>query len=360
MLCRERLMNSLMFKPVDRIPLVEWPIRKATMDVWVAQGYPEGLDPQVFFGLDTFHINVPIVTYMHPKFETKILEETDDYKIWQDDLGAIRKDFSRDKTPGFVTRTWLDFPVSSKDDFLKMKSRYNSADPDRYPQNWSQRARIINKSIVANHLSIPFLFWTARDWMGFENLCLAFYDDPLLIEEMFSFITDMIIETLDRGIDQVDLDIVELKEDMAYKGAPMISPDLFKRFMQPHYRRLVDYLRGKGAKIIYVDCDGYPGKLLPLWMETGVNGISPCEIAAGNDLVGLRQAYSDLVLFGGIDKRELTKGRTEIRNEVMRQVPHLIERGGYVPHVDHAIPPDIPLENYLYYREFLTSVIHTV
>jgi len=36
---RERFINALLFKPVDRIPLVEWPIRGATMSpVEIAAG----------------------------------------------------------------------------------------------------------------------------------------------------------------------------------------------------------------------------------------------------------------------------------------------------------------------------------
>ena len=30
-------MNTLLFKPVDRIPLIEWNIRKATMREWVSR-----------------------------------------------------------------------------------------------------------------------------------------------------------------------------------------------------------------------------------------------------------------------------------------------------------------------------------
>ena len=39
--------------------------------------------------------------------------------------------------------------------------------------------------------------------------CLAFYDMPELIEEMFAFITDFCIETLKRGIKDIQIDVVE-------------------------------------------------------------------------------------------------------------------------------------------------------
>jgi uroporphyrinogen decarboxylase len=62
-------------------------------------------------------------------------------------------------------------------------------------------------------------------------------------------------------------------------------------------------------------------------------------------------------MMGGIDKRELAKDRQAIYREIMCKVPYLIERGGYIPHVDHAIPPDVSLANFTYYRELLRKVI---
>lgn len=358
MLCRERFLHALTFRPVDRIPLVEWPVRKSTMDAWISQGFPDGCSPQEFFSLDTFHLSVPIVTGMHPRFEEETLELTNEYRIWRDSTGAVRKDFLTMATPGFVTRSYQSFPVSGRADFQKIKARYDGADPGRYPPSWPVKAATLNRAHVNNQLTVPGLFWTARDWMGFEGLCMAFYDEPALVEEMFELITDTIIATLSRGIGDIAIDVVMISEDMAYKGSSMISPEMFRKFMFGHYVRLVGFLKGHGVKLALVDSDGYPEKLIPLWAEAGIDGLSPCEIAAGNDMLELRRRYPRFAFMGGIDKREIAKDRKAIFREVVSKVPCLIEKGGYIPHIDHAIPPDISLENYLYYRELLSRVAH--
>lgn len=355
---RERVMSTLRFQSVDRAPLVEWGIRGATMNRWLAEGYPKGVETQFFFDLDPFHIDVPIRLDMHPYFEETILEKTARYKIWQDHQGAIRKDFAEDENPGFVTRSWLRFPVTDRESFLAMKKRYLAGDPARLPENFALRAHIINEGSVCTHLSIPFLFWTIRDWVGFENLCVMFYDNPKLVHEMFAFLTDFVIETLTDTIDLVAVDLVEFKEDMAYKGAPMISPDMFRTFMYPHYVRMIRFLKDHGVKLVYVDCDGYPGGLIPAYMDAGVDAMSPVEIAAGNDLRALREAYPTFGMMGGVDKRALAQDRRAIYDEVMRAIPWMLERGGFIPHIDHAIPHDVPLENYLYYRSVLTRVVY--
>lgn len=356
MLQRERYLNTVKFRAADRIPLVEWPIREATMKEWLKQGYPLGKRMEDFFGLDEYSDPVPVNMGLYPEFTEKIIEKSDNYKIWIDNLGATRKDFLEDATPGFVTRSWLRFPVENRQDFYIMGKRYDPQTRERYPEKWKEKADTLNKSEVVTHLTIPFLFWTARDWMGFENLCLAFYDQPKLIEEIFEFLTDFYIETLKRGIGDVKIDIVELEEDMAYKQAPMISPEMFRKYMSPHYRRFIGFLKSNGVDIVFVDCDGYPGGLIPQWIDTGVDGMSPVEIAAGNNLLKLRAEYPRFAMWGGIDKRELAKDRKSIYNEVISKVPSMIEKGGYIPHVDHAIPPDVPLANYIYFRELIHDI----
>lgn len=354
---RERMLRTLSFQSVDRVPLVEWEVRGATLREWYRQGLPEGVIPQDYFGLDPFNQGVPMHFRMEPFFTPVTLEENDRYRIWQDELGAVRKDFVRDENPGFVTRSWLSFPVTDRDSFREMKKRYRSDDPARVCPDPAKAALEISRRDAATHLSIHFLFWQLRDWVGFENLCMMFYDDPALVHEMMEFLTDFIIDTLRRHMGHFQVDIVEFKEDMAYKGAPMISPQMFRTFMRPHYIRLIEFLRSHGVKFVYVDCDGYPGGLIPEYMETGVDGMSPVEIAAGNDLIKLRKEYPAFAMLGGIDKRELARDRKAIYNEVMGKVPWLLERGGYVPHVDHAIPHNVPFENYVYYRRILTQAV---
>jgi len=40
----------------------------------------------------------------------------------------------------------------------------------------------------------------------------------------------------------------------------------------------------------------------------------------------------------------------------MKKVPYLLKEGGYIPFVDHAVPPDVPLENFKYYLELVNKI----
>ena len=73
--------------------------------------------------------------------------------------------------------------------------------------------------------------------------------------------------------------------------------------------------------------------------------------------MALRKKYCQgLLIMGGIDKRVLSKDKKAIEKEVMSKVPFLIEQGRYIPIVDHTVPPDVPFEDFLYYRELIRKV----
>jgi hypothetical protein len=40
----------------------------------------------------------------------------------------------------------------------------------------------------------------------------------------------------------------------------------------------------------------------------------------------------------------------------MSKVPKMLEMGGFIPSVDHAVPPDVPFENYKFCIKLLREV----
>lgn len=75
------------------------------------------------------------------------------------------------------------------------------------------------------------------------------------------------------------------------------------------------------------------------------------------DPVKIRKKYGkDLALMGGIDKRELAKDKKAIEKEVREKIVPMLEEGGYIPTVDHTVPPDVPLGNFLYYLELKRKI----
>ncbi|MHB9032241.1 MAG: uroporphyrinogen decarboxylase family protein, partial [Anaerolineae bacterium] len=241
-------------------------------------------------------------------------------------------------------------------DFFKLLRRYNPADPLRYPADWSGYCRKAAGRSYPLGLTFDGYVGRLRSWLGLEGLAYLLADDPLLVAEMCDFHTDFILQVIDRALNEVSIDYINIWEDMAYKAGSLISPRQVRKLMLPGYKRICEALRSHGIDIIFVDCDGNIDELIPIWLEAGINGVWPLEVASGMDPLELQKHYGrNLLLVGGIDKRELSRGLPEVRAEVERIMP-AITGGGYIPTVDHSVPPDVPWGNYVYFRELLSGI----
>jgi uroporphyrinogen-III decarboxylase len=96
-----------------------------------------------------------------------------------------------------------------------------------------------------------------------------------------------------------------------------------------------------------------------LFLEGGVTGMVPMEVAAGMHVAQLREAYPRLQMMGGIDKRSLMQDFRAIDAELERVVPTVLRKGGYIPTVDHGVGPDVPWENYVYFRKQLERMVYS-
>lgn len=349
---RERFVNYLTSQPVDRIPFMEMGFWTETLERWHHEGLPRWVTHdrhiEAYLGLDlSFNRNwLPINDEVYPPFEVEVLEDNETTQIIRDENGVLLRQQKRMKTiPQFIR-----FPVENEADYERLLPRLNGMDPERYADDFDEDLhwRRVRGEIVGMNLRSFFGF--PRKLMGLEKWCTAFYDQPRLVERMIAdrlqFAKDLLARVLQNG----ELDFVQVWEDMAFKTAPFISPRFVRQYMLPAYQELVAFLRQGGVKVILVDSDGHVQSLLPIWLEAGIDGCLPCEIAAGSDPVELRRQLPGCRLMGGLDKRAIASGRDGVDAE-LRHVQPLLQEGAYIPFVDHFVPPDISYEIFRYYLD---------
>ena len=375
---RERFLAVARGEEVDRLPYSYGGPRASTFAAWRLQGLSDELIRNwgSFTGQDGGMGTGKFYTGPLPAFEERILSEEGNIRTWVDGWGVTRVDAIRQPTDGFATRAYLEFPVKSPEDFEAMKTRFDPHTPERihpvgdagvtlnpdgyrhhYPGGtyWGDLVDTCNAADVPVMLGIAGLYWTARDWCGFEGLSYMVHDQPALVHEMFEYWAWFLMELLDEPLKHIKVDLIILNEDMAYKKQAMLSPSSIREFMLPRYRRLYEFLKERGVEVVTMDSDGYNGQILEALYPSALDGICPVEIAAGNDPGEMLQRFPGVFLQGGIDKRELRFGREQLRTEVATRYATARRHGRYIPHVDHGVPPDIPVRNFLYFVELAKS-----
>ena len=197
------------------------------------------------------------------------------------------------------------------------------------------------------------LYGVIRNWWGLVGLSYLQADDPLLFDEVIDTVGELCYRVTKRTLEVADsFDFGHFWEDISFKNGPLVNPNLFAEKVGPHYRRITDLLREHGIDLVSLDSDGNIDKLLPIWLENGVNTMFPIEVGTWySSIEPWRAQYGkELRGVGGMDKNALARDYAAIDAEIERLKP-LVDLGGYIPCPDHRIAPDAEWSNVQYYCE---------
>ena len=357
------LFNAIMhYEKVDRMPVIHWGIWDETLTRWKQEGLPDSIksayDPKMheFLGTTQMSTSIDMIsTGLYPEFEKETIEETDEYMILRQEDGVIAQHW---KNKSCIPH-YIDFTMKGPDwetGWAEYKKRLQP-DPGRVPADMAQQVERVKKS------GLPVTFWSGsligwiRNWIGVEGLSFLAYDNRDLLREMVDTITDCVLWCMDQIPRDVKFDCGWGWEDICFRTGPLLSPDIFREVATPNYRRIADALLSRGCDVFIVDCDGYIDPLIPHWLEGGVNAMFPLEIGVWKaDPMEMRRKYGkELLIYGGIDKLEIARGREAIDAEIKRRIP-IMKDGGFVPLPDHLIVPETSLDDYRYYIDRLREL----
>lgn len=366
---RERFLACQTYQSADRRPNHELGVWGQTRKRWEDE-CPDAVraftwdwfvgEPALGFDHREF---IPVNYGFLPPFPVEVIADTPDYLIARNAKGIVSKALKEGTTYGtrLSMDQYLEFPVRCPEDFPAVKARLLAARAERYPANLDEqlarwRGRTYPLTLGRNCAANGF-YWRAREFMGTENLSYAWYDYPKLMHEMMEFFADFIIETSRPVLERIQVDCFVLNEDMAMKGGPLLGPETFRTFIFPHLKRMVEFFRGHGVTTFAVDSDGDPTVLIPLLLDAGVDTIWPIERASDVSPQQWRQRFGrSLRLWGGVDKRLLARGRKVVAAHLREFLP-LIEEGGFIPTVDHTVPPDVSWDDFRTYLDLKQALL---
>ena len=309
--------------------------------------------------MDLGQILVNINLLVCPMFDVEIYEE-DEKKLIYRDIDGVKKVFSKESEnyPSPIS-----YPVTDREswEYLKRERLNLNNIKDRFPKHWDillKRYKNRNYPLVLGGFPHGY-FGVLAHIMGYENLFLNYYDNPSLIHDIQKTFTELWIAVYSEVLSQTDVDLYVFWEDMSAGKGPMISNSIIEEFMLPYYKKMTDFLRGKGIKAIFVDTDGYCMELIPLLMKGGITGLYPIEASCGMDIVKIRKKYPKLQLMGGIPKYEIAFGPKRI-DEILIPAKEVLKYGGYIPFGDHLISPGVSWNDFKYYRQTLNNILENI
>lgn len=193
---------------------------------------------------------------------------------------------------------------------------------------------------------------TASQLRGYDKLFMDFALDPEASHAFLDRISWVINNMYRRYLEIVGpyVQVVVITDDQGTQNSLMISPGMFREFIKPRLKSLIDTIKDTADVKVLMHCDGAILKIIPDLIEIGVDIINPIQtvVKGLEDTHALKEQYGDQICFhGGIDIQQvlLKASVEEVYQEVNRRIHDLGTRGGYIIAPCHNINVDIPIEN---------------
>lgn len=360
---RERFTGLFQGRTVDRAPFIDamgvcnYP---SCIKRWKTEGLDinaDQKDVREIIGFDYargYFMHARLL--FHPEFEVEVIKRDKNKTYARNRWGGVevREDGSE------LMPITIEGPVKDRYSWQSVKERLCGGIPARLPENFIEMCREAKESglpVYTGDLPAGF-FGALREIMGFESFMYMFYDDPALVSEILDTLCDLWVGVYSEIQKHVDLDYVFIWEDMCNKSGPLVGPSVFREFLLPRYKRLTESVRKAGnTPLFMVDSDGDERPLVPLWLEGGVDIVFPWETQFGLDITEVRKKYPAMGMMGGLDKHILEFTRADMDKE-LKKVPYMLERGRYVPCLDHGVTNAVSWDNYRYFYEKLKEMIY--
>jgi uroporphyrinogen decarboxylase len=332
------------------------------LERWKEQGMPQDVPMEKLFGYDppgNHHLGGLgwCEAAFSPAFEERVLEDRGEHELAQDVAGRHVL-FFKGRRNGFMPE-YVAHPVKDLKTWEEScKWRLDASTPARYADLDARMAEareaaakglIISQQVIGGYMYL-------RSLIGPVDLLYMVHDAPELIHDCMRTWLALADAVTARHQERVTLDELFFGEDICYNHGPLISPARMREYLVPYYQQLIANIKARQidkARHLYfqIDTDGDARPVIPIYRELGMDVMSPFEVAAGCDVVEIGRQYPGLALLGGVDKRELAKGKEAIDRLVARIFPAMRRRGGYLPTCDHGVPEEVRYEDYLHYRK---------
>ncbi len=193
-------------------------------------------------------------------------------------------------------------------------------------------------------------FHTVADFFGMENYFVKMYENPAVVEAVTEKVVDYFVAANEKFFAELGdrADVMFFGNDFGTQLDLFISPENFRKFVMPSFRRLIAVGK-KHGKIIMLHSCGSIYRIIPDLIDAGVDVLHPIQAQAqGMSADKLRQYKHDLAFVGGLDAQSFFVEATpqQIKDEV-RRVREILGGSIVISPSHEEILPNVPPENVL-------------
>lgn len=187
----------------------------------------------------------------------------------------------------------------------------------------------------------PGVFERAHFLMGMEECMVSMYTDPEELQSLIEYITDWEVAYAKLLCKHFHPDAILHHDDWGSGQNSFLSPEMFRQFIVPAYKRIYGTYRENGVELIVHHSDSYCANLVPEMIDMGIDiwqGVLRC-----NDIPSLISQYGGRISFmGGIDSTavDIEGWSPELIEQVARGACTACGKHYYIPNTTVGGPGD--------------------
>jgi uroporphyrinogen decarboxylase len=230
-------------------------------------------------------------------------------------------------------------------------------DFERYPWPEVTSESLANYEFLATHLPEGMglvachaggMYEHLAAIFSYEGLCFALHDRPDLVAAVAGRLGEVMLSFYRRLVELPNLIAVFPGDDMGFRSATLLSPDVLRLLILPWHKRFAAMAHERGLPYFLHSCGNLAAIIDDLVDDVGIDAKHSFENAIMP--VGEFQArYGGRIgVLGGIDVDVLARATAgEVRAEVRRTIEVCHPRGRFAIGSGNSIPSYVPVENYL-------------
>lgn len=178
---------------------------------------------------------------------------------------------------------------------------------------------------------------------GYENLMVDFMTGEPKLDALIEMIVESNLRLVEK-LSEFKPDVIGFGDDLGTQNALMMSPDIFKKYLAPSYKRMFGAAKKCGARI-FLHSDGCILEAIPALIDCGLDVINP-QVAA-NTIDGISRVIKGrLAIHLDLDRQHVLPWGTprQVRAHIIEAVEQLGDASGGLS-LSAEFQPTVPLSN---------------
>ena len=244
-------------------------------------------------------------------------------------------------------RGWInesEGPIATMEDFEKYEwpspETVDYADLEFVARHLPEGMQII----AATSGVMEWVMWL----MGYAPFAVALYDQPELVEAMFTRIGDLFASVYEGAASIPEVGAVFLGDDMGHKTGTFVRPEHMRQYVFPRQKRLVEATHRHGKPFLLHSCGNLADVMDDLIDDVGIDAKHSFEDTF-LPVAEAKRMYGDrIAILGGVDVDMLCRSsEEEVRAYTRRVLEACMPEGGYALGTGNSVANYIPVRNYI-------------